>query len=123
MVIWFITTRAGKKGSRRKAHQATPFTVAWNQSENMADTTVTVASRYTTRPQVAWYSFSLGRVEERRRSLGKITQTPQAAWSIVAANVQVPNKLCQVTKWGRSDTFLLATMKPSPVAAAISTRA
>ncbi|KAG7229504.1 hypothetical protein INR49_031928 [Caranx melampygus] len=43
--------KAGKNGSRRKAHQARPLTEAWNQSENMANTTVAVASRYTTRPQ------------------------------------------------------------------------
>lgn len=45
LMIWFITTRAGNRGSRRKAHQATPFTVAWNQSVNMAEITVKVASR------------------------------------------------------------------------------
>lgn len=71
---------------------------------------------------MAWYSFNLDREEDRHGSLGKITQIPHTACSTVAAKVLMPSRLCQVARWGRSDTFLLATMKPSPVAAVIRTR-
>ena len=41
----------------------------------------------------------------------------------MAASVATPRRLCQVARWGRSETFLLAIMKPTPVVAATRTRA